>query len=327
MQVINAQNVNDALPKAINLLLWDGVERSSRNGPVLAYPEPVTTVYRRPDQRVLFSHKRRANPVFHLMESLWMLAGRNDVAFPATFVKTMKAFSDDGERFHGAYGYRWRKWFEHDQLHWVITELKRDPTSRRAVLQMWDGGRDPIMASHSGKDVPCNTSIYFDVRDGKLNMLVSCRSNDAIWGCYGANVVHMSVLQEYVAASVGVPMGVYRQMSNDLHVYLEKFSQSTLIHLAEDCGRWDYYSATMDLAIPLFQGDIRDTDADLSLMFDAFDTLGVHGMINVNYATPLFRDTVAPMLSAWQSNRVEATDRIAAPDWRIAVREWLENKK
>ena len=56
-----------------------------------------------------------------------------------------------------------------------------------------------IFAKILREEIPCNTAIYFKVREGKLNMTVSNRSNDVIWGTFGANVVHMSILQEYVA--------------------------------------------------------------------------------------------------------------------------------
>ena len=39
---------------------------------------------------------------------------------------------------------------------------------------------------------------------------------------YGANAVHMSVLQEYVAAALGVYIGPYYQVSDSFHVYLNK---------------------------------------------------------------------------------------------------------
>ena len=40
-----------------------------------------------------------------------------------------------------------------------------------------------------------------------------------LWGAYGANAVHMSVLQEYIAASLELEMGPYYQVSDSFHVY------------------------------------------------------------------------------------------------------------
>ena len=79
MRIIEARNVHSALPSAIQMLLTSGVQRDSRNGPVLMMPDVVTTEYAKPEERVLFWPERDANPFLHLYESLWMLAGRNDI--------------------------------------------------------------------------------------------------------------------------------------------------------------------------------------------------------------------------------------------------------
>lgn len=219
MYVLNVRNVHDALPKALKGLEEIGVKRDSRNGPVVKYPMPVTVVYEKPLERVIYWPERDANPFFHLMESLWMLAGRNDVAFPAHFVKSMRNYSDDGKIFHGAYGYRWRKYFAFDQLEVIVNGLKENPDDRRMVLTMWD----PVIdLGKKGKDFPCNLQVLFSRgEEGELNMLVTNRSNDIVWGALGANAVHFSYLQEFIAAGIGCPVGKYYQMSNNFHAYEE----------------------------------------------------------------------------------------------------------
>ena len=113
MYVINAENVNDALDQGLRLMAAEGVAVPSRNGMTLELPAPVTTVYKNPAQRVLVSSARDANPFFHLMESLWILAGRDDVKFLSEFNKRMVDFSDDRTVFNAPYGYRLRKTFGH----------------------------------------------------------------------------------------------------------------------------------------------------------------------------------------------------------------------
>lgn len=228
MLVIRARNVHEALRTALLQLLQHGVRRHSRNGPVLAFPEPVTTVYERPLERWLFWPERDANPFLHFAESLWMLAGRNDLAFLTKFAASFEAFSDDGKTLNGAYGHRWRRHFGHDQLTLVIEALRADPNDRRAVLQMWDGHTDCYQQALK-KDVPCNTAAYFSVTvDGAVDMLVSNRSNDMLWGAYGANAVHFSYLHEFVANSLQRKVGVYRQVSNNLHMYMNDQAEKVL---------------------------------------------------------------------------------------------------
>lgn len=226
MIVLRVRNVHEALHSALRALLEVGVKRASRNGDVLQFPEPVTTVYDYPEERVLFWPQRDANPFLHFAESLWMLAGRNDLAFMEFFSSNFRNFSDDGATLGGAYGYRWRKYFGSDQLVSVVEALRADKNDRRAVLQMWDGSEDH-RSQHNKKDVPCNTAAYFNIdpTSGRLDMLVSNRSNDIIWGAYGANAVHFSYLQEFVACAVNVSVGRYRQVSNNLHLYVNPLAE------------------------------------------------------------------------------------------------------
>lgn len=334
MEVLCVPNVHYALPEGLRLLRNKGVESTSRNGPVLVVPGPVTTWYRRPEQRVIFWEERDANPFFHLMESLWMLAGRNDVAFVAQYVQRMRSFSDDGKTLHGAYGHRWRQWFGFDQLGHIIEALKANPTDRRNVLQMWDARSD---LGRNGKDVPCNTQAYFSVGpDGRLDMTVCCRSNDVVWGAYGANAVHFSFLQEYVARSIGIPVGQYWQISNNYHGYRK--TVDPLMHLAQEADKFDAQSRlAMDpykLAeiehFPIMQTDPKDWQVDLQMFLGEGPIVGLRD--------PFFRRVVIPMEQAYRAYKKtsdpgrfakakEILEQCKAMDWRLACTEWIERRE
>ncbi len=228
MHVLDARNVNEALPKMLQHLEKKGERNSSRAGEVIVAPTPVTTVYRKPMERVLFSPIRDANPFFHLIEALWMLAGRRDVATLAHYVRRMSKFSDDGISFHGAYGYRWHRKWVFNQLEIAIELLKQQPKSRRAVIQIWDCETD--LHSHEQiKDIPCNLIVTPWIDGNVLDMTVFCRSNDAIWGAAGANAVQFSILQEYLATKIGVNIGSLYQISNNFHAYSEIFEELKIL--------------------------------------------------------------------------------------------------
>jgi hypothetical protein len=76
LTTINGKNVNELWARGLHTLKTFGIESDSRAGRVLVMQTPVTSVYRNPCERVLMDPLRDANPFFHLMESLWMLAGR-----------------------------------------------------------------------------------------------------------------------------------------------------------------------------------------------------------------------------------------------------------
>jgi thymidylate synthase len=234
MKVFEVENVHVMLPIAIDEILSNGVKRPSRNGPVYQSVTPVATIYRNPCQRIVHWPVRDYNIAFCLYEALWMLAGRNDLAPLLRYVKSFADYSDDGRTLHGAYGHRWRRCFgitrqwtsgigeytefdATDQLGKIIKRLSKDPTDRRCVLQMWDTVFDLDSPS---KDVPCNTTATFQIsHEGKLDMVVFCRSNDIIFGAYFANAFHFSFLLEYMALMIGVPVGTYTQISVNWHAY------------------------------------------------------------------------------------------------------------
>jgi thymidylate synthase len=219
MEII-VDNVNEAFAQMWNRMHSGDMvsRRPSRNGPVLVSDYPVTTVYKNPRRRVLFHAARDANPFFHMFEAIWMLAGRQDVGFLQRFIPNFGQFSDDGETLYGAYGYRWAKHY----LDVLISELCQDQTTRRAYLPIFE----PKDVLYRGKDLPCNVGVLFQPDGGHsngptLNMSVFCRSNDMVLGAYGANVVHFSFLQEYVAALTGMRVGWYAQVSANFHLYEE----------------------------------------------------------------------------------------------------------
>lgn len=329
MKIITAKNVNHALEDALWWLRVGGEYTSSRNGRVLMSKTPVITCYKNPMQRVMFSALRDANPFFHMMESLWMLAGRRDVAFPSRYAKQIAEYSDNGKSLYGAYGHRWRKWFSTDQLMDIVNMLKQDPSTRRAVLAMWDAYLD-LPRVHIVKDMPCNTHIYFNAALGRLDMTVCCRSNDAVWGAYGANAVHMSMLHQFIAESAGIPMGMYYQFSNNFHVYIDRPDVQRLLNEKNGDVLYradDRYATNHIMPVQLIrtaQGESMDNFmADLRKFMDDPDC-------DVVYATEFFGSTVVPMQVAhtahkqgYTENAIEAAKHIVAEDWRIACTEWL----
>lgn len=343
MRVFEVRNVHAALPEVLAAVFRDGVERNSRNGKVLQFPEPVTVVYQEPTERVLFWEQRDANPFFHLMEAIWMLVGRNDVKFPATFAKQIAEYSDDGNIFWGAYGHRWRYQFGIDQLDYVIFNLNKNPEDRRQVIQMWDCSLD---LGRQGKDFPCNVTATVQINtEGRLDLTVFNRSNDIIWGMLGANAVHFSMLQEYIAGAIRVPVGKYYQVSVNAHVYVnDLLERCKSIALAEpDPLRveplWNPYDFLRPFSLfqPSFEGVAVDVfDKDLSEFFHKWECN--HSILGV-FKTPFFNVVVEPMFRAFQTYKSYGTSvhrfqhtlsiltEVRAADWRRAAEEWVERRR
>jgi len=321
---IRVRNVNQAFSDIFWRLKTSGlVPEQTRNGPALVFPEPVITIYNCPIERVLFHQGRDANPIFHLMESIWMLAGRRDVAFLQNFNSKIGQFSDDGKVFNAAYGYRWRHHFGHDQLDDVIKLLRRDPTSRQAVIEMWDH-KD---LNKRTKDKACNTQVVFDTRGGRLNMTVFNRSNDLWWGAYGANVVHFSFLQEFVGCAIGLRTGVYRQVSNNLHLYTELYNAKKYVEMPPDPDTYDYYSSGNVRPAPIMlNGEYKVFLADCEAFCnDPFNQ-------SAKYKNPFFTYVAQPLAMVSRIRKIHAGDgrgyaaKIRAEDWRRAAFEWIDRR-
>lgn len=294
-----------------NYAAWE----DTRNGMALAFPAPVLITFTTPYRRVLFDPKRDANPFFHYMEAIWMLAGAENVDFPALFAKNLLNYSDDGRTLRGAYGYRWRRAFEIDQVEEVIHQLRKDNGTRRAVIGMWDPQLDLAVES---KDKPCNTHIYFRIHQNALHMTVCNRSNDMVWGMLGANQVHMSILQEYVANCVEVHIGNYYQFTNNLHIY-EGWE-------GED--KWERYPSKWYYHNPMyarwaFGPNTFDIDEAERFVEERLDT-------DEPYRCRIIRDNAEPMLKSWYAYKDGDFDlaghfcgKIRDEDWKEACNNWL----
>lgn len=328
MITIDVRNVNDALSYAMRMFKQPSFGRtvSPRGMATIEAEMPVATVYHQPQERVLFNQTRNANPFLHFFGSLWMLAGRSDAKFLAEFAPRMVDFTEDGKILWGAYGARWKYWFEDtNQIEDVLQLLRKDPDSRRAVLTMWDPSRD--LQDH--KDIPCNTHVYFKLRNNHLDMTVCCRSNDMLWGCYGADVVDFSMLLEYMKCKLDVDMGIYTHLSDSFHVYLPPHPSGKVWQRCYEAA-WnhsdDLYNANEVRPFPL-GAETDEWDNDLKYMFRMYDKQRPdHFNIN-EFETPFFYKVVAPMWGAWfykeQDQKMGSALGIAASDWRTAAVNWL----
>ena len=181
-----------------------------------------------PRNRLILHPARAANYGFGVGELCWYIRGDSDLETMAYYNKRMSQFSDDGRTINSAYGMRM---FEplavprYSQWEMVLKELQEDPDSRRAVIHI-NQPRDLAKATlpDGSKDVPCTMALQFMVRDRRLVLHVTMRSNDLVWGT-PYDVFSFTCLQEcmlYELQEVGVPvddLGSYHHTATSLHVY------------------------------------------------------------------------------------------------------------
>jgi thymidylate synthase len=335
MKVIVAANVCQALARGMTHLSQQGSYEESRAGKVLVSSEPVITETIYPDQRVLFSPVRDANPFFHLYEAIWMLAGHRDADSLIHFARDFQIYAEDDGMVHDAYGHRWRYSFGFDQLNHVVQMLRKDPTTRQAVIQMWDCGNAEDLKGN-WKTRPCNTHIYLRIYNGRLDLTVCCRSNDALWGCHGSNAVHFSVLQEYLAARIGVKIGAMFQLSNNYHAYMDflQVLSERMFKLMPDCQYVhealvdDRYGGAVR-PMPMFTKP-EEIDMDLNVFMKRYK----QGDFDYkDYANGWFTHTMgkAMLAHAYYKQKIydrawDAANQILARDWAIACTDWIQRR-
>lgn len=262
----------------------------------------------------------------------------------------------------------------HDQLKILIQHLKNEPNSRRAVLQMWNVEDDllKIDPPNKSKDVCCNLCVMFSIREEGLtidrflaadqvgsegsaaimspppaekflDMTVINRSNDLVWGMLGANYVHFSFLQEYVAANLGVEVGVYNQMSNNLHIYTENNSgfkhEEWLADEMPDCylkgidttteSNKLYRTANPLRLVPLIRDPATFEDELPKFIHNACN----HDFLAI-YTEPFLNCVATPLLWAFELHKkreydlaLNALKACNADDWRIAGHNWIMKRK
>lgn len=166
-----------------------------------------------PCANLAYNKNRKFNLLYALVESLMIFNNAKDLDYFILFNKNIKNYSDDGIYLYGAYGFR-----ASNYIYRIIEKLKDDIDTRQAVLRIYNN--DFIIDT---KDVPCTTTIQFLVRKNKLNMIVSMRSNDIMWGM-PYDIFMFSNLQQVIANTLNLEMGWYIHNPASLHVYKEYYN-------------------------------------------------------------------------------------------------------
>ena len=243
-------NSSDAYPALVDSLFHDGAQIPSRLGRTLELP--VVTNIINPKQFVPFVWGRRFNYFGMLAESLWPMSGVDKVEIIGQWNEGLKNFSDDGKTLYGAYGPRIVP-----HLARAIQTLVDDEDSRQVVIPIFR--RDDTWKNT--KDLPCNTQVAFKIRDGRLHMTVTNRSNDIHWGLAAVNLPQFAMLQNVVASAINhyparsenaadIKLGVQRHVSDSLHLYMDLDSHQWITKnmLYGDRGmkKFDFYDTVYD---------------------------------------------------------------------------------
>ena len=159
-------------------------------------------------------------------ELLWFLQGSTNIAYlKANKVSIWDEWADADGELGPVYGKQWRSWEgadgqTHDQISWLIDEIRRNPDSRRLIVSAWNVAELPKMAL-----MPCHSLFQFYVADGKLSCQLYQRSGDIFLGV-PFNIASYALLTHMVAQVCGLKVGDFVHTLGDAHLYSNHYEQA-----------------------------------------------------------------------------------------------------
>ncbi|WP_368517311.1 thymidylate synthase [Rhizobium sp.] len=211
MEIVQ-EGIDDVLMELYPALLAEGAETAGTRGRILEVLG-VTLRIQNPLARVSRSQDR-GKPFSALGELLWYLHGSDRLEFIEPYIPRYRDDADNGV-IHGAYGPRFSAMRgDINQIANIIQMLTDSPSTKRAVIQLFDA-KD---VTRRFKEVPCTTTMQFFVRESRLHMSVTMRSNDAYLGL-PHDVFCFTMLQEMIARRLGYELGEYYHYVGSMHVY------------------------------------------------------------------------------------------------------------
>jgi thymidylate synthase len=211
-------NFQAAFLGELQLIVEDGTDievRGSLTRELCAHTIEIEDVL----NRYIVLSNRNNNVFASIAEGMWLLAGCSDLPYIEAYLPRATDYSDDGETWRAGYGPRLRNWNGIDQLAEVLSILKKDLSSRRAVAVLYDPDLDFV----ESKDIPCNNWLHFLARSGRLDLHVAARSLDIWWGFSGVNVFEWSLLLELMAFWLKQEPGRLVFFTSSLHLYQRHF--------------------------------------------------------------------------------------------------------
>ncbi len=161
-------------------------------------------------------------------ELVWFLAGDTNTKYlSGNGVRIWDEWADANGNLGPVYGQQWRSWATPhgtviDQISDLVTELKRNPDSRRLIVSAWNPADIPKMAL-----APCHCLFQFYVADGKLSCQLYQRSADVFLGV-PFNIASYALLTMMMAQVTGLKLGEFVHTFGDAHLYLNHLEQADL---------------------------------------------------------------------------------------------------
>ena len=142
------------------------------------------------------------------------MSSKGEEGFISHYIPDYLKFDPD---LIGAYGPRWFNMHDrYNQVNSIIELCRENPTTKNAIIQIFD-----IKDLANQKRGTCTLSLQFIIRNEKLTLITTMRSNDAYLGMLH-DIYSFTMLQEVVASELGYDVGEYIHNVGSLHIYKDK---------------------------------------------------------------------------------------------------------
>ena len=162
-------------------------------------------------------------------ELLWFLKGETNIVYlKENGVSIWNEWADENGELGPVYGKQWRSWGGGpngetiDQITDVIDQIKKNPDSRRLIVNAWNVADLPKMAL-----MPCHTMFQFYVAEGKLSCQLYQRSADVFLGV-PFNIASYALLTMMIAQVCDLQPGEFIHSFGDVHIYNNHLEQVNL---------------------------------------------------------------------------------------------------
>lgn len=278
--------------------------------------EELGVVIRSDNPRRRWMDRSSMNIAFALQESFAYWRGLN-TGHVERYNSNMETWTDDeGELPGSAYGDRMRNTAGHDQLARAEAQLRENPSSRRAIIQV----HQTSVEDYDSGDVACTNHLHPFIRDGELHMHANLRSQDMYWG-FPYDAQNNQYIQEALAGRLGLGLGEYVHTMESCHYYTD-YEDEVAASLDEHSA-WE----TPDARLP---NDAHDTAMSilseaLAYLRDGGRPVDAHRRLDsmvCDYYSDWLALMVAYELHRFQNDDQSAGqwhDKICNPGWSLWV--------
>lgn len=161
-------------------------------------------------------------------ELLWFLKGDSNIQYlKDNGVSIWNEWADENGNLGPVYGVQWRSWKTADgrtvdQISNLIEMIKKNPDSRRLIVNAWNVADVDKMALP-----PCHTMFQFYVANNKLSCQLYQRSADIFLGV-PFNIASYALLTMMVAQVCNLELGDFVHTFGDAHLYTNHLEQTKI---------------------------------------------------------------------------------------------------